>query len=211
MRDQRVNPDLQEERDKCIFDQKEFIERIMDPVILDRINSYCDDIDKYPDLKFDHTYHDMTREEQIKAWWEKLALMYKIDKEKYFYNWTGGSFSYTYCHPGVSPLFLHYQMFQLAVDRLASDEQRAIWMPKINSIKMVGCYAQTELGHGSNVGGLETTATYDMAKDEFVVNSPTITSTKWWAGGLGLWANHAVVFARLLVDQNDYGVQPFLI
>ena len=75
---------------------------------------------------------------------------------------------------------------------------------------MVGCYAQTELGHGSNVGGLETTATFDHQTDEFVIHSPTITSSKFWAGGLGLWANHAVIFARMIVDENDYGVQPFL-
>ena len=103
-------------------------------------------------------------------------------------------------------MFLHYQMFQLAVDRLASDEQRDLWLPQINTLKMVGCYAQTELGHGSNVGGLETTATFDMDRDEFIIDSPTITSTKFWAGGLGLWANFAVVFARLLVGENDYGV-----
>jgi len=76
---------------------------------------------------------------------------------------------------------------------------------------MVGCYAQTELGHGSNVGGLETTATFDQVTDEFVIHSPTITSTKYWAGGLGRWGNHAVVFARLIVEENDYGVQPFMV
>jgi acyl-CoA oxidase len=59
----------------------------------------------------------------------------------------------------------------------------------------MGCYAQTELGHGSDVSGLETTAILDLTTDEFVINSPTPTSTKYWPGGLGLWANHAVVFA----------------
>jgi acyl-CoA oxidase len=74
----------------------------------------------------------------------------------------------------------------------------------------VGCYAQTELGHGSNVAGLETTATFDMKTDEFIVHTPTMTATKFWAGGLGVWANYAVVFAHLIVDENDFGVQPFL-
>jgi acyl-CoA oxidase len=75
----------------------------------------------------------------------------------------------------------------------------------------MGCYAQTELGHGSNVAGLETTATLDMNTDEFIIHSPTVTSTKFWPGGLGLWANHAVVFARLIVEGNDFGVQPFMV
>ena len=78
-------------------------------------------------------------------------------------------------------------------------------------MKMVGCYAQTELGHGSNVAGIETTATLDMKTDEFIIHSPTVTSTKYWPGGMGITANHAVVFARCKVDGNDFGVQPFMV
>jgi acyl-CoA oxidase len=59
----------------------------------------------------------------------------------------------------------------------------------------MGCYVQTELGHGSNIAGIETTATLDMKTDEWVINSPTPTSTKYWPGGLGLMANKAAVFA----------------
>ena len=76
---------------------------------------------------------------------------------------------------------------------------------------MIGCYAQTELGHGSNVAGLETTATFDKERDEFVIHSPTITSTKFWPGDLGRFSTHAIVFARLISDQNDYGVQAFMV
>lgn len=42
---------------------------------------------------------------------------------------------------------------------------------------------QTEMGHGTFLRGLETTATYDPKTQEFVLHSPTITSTKWWPGG----------------------------
>jgi acyl-CoA oxidase len=56
------------------------------------------------------------------------------------------------------------------------------------------------------VAGIETTATLDLVTDEFVIHSPTVTSTKYWPGGLGLWANHAVVFARCIVDGNEFGV-----
>jgi acyl-CoA oxidase len=76
---------------------------------------------------------------------------------------------------------------------------------------MMGCYAQTELGHGSNIAGLETTASLDEETDEFVIHSPTVTSTKYWPGGLGLWANHAAVFAQCLVGENNFGVQCFLV
>lgn len=42
---------------------------------------------------------------------------------------------------------------------------------------------QTELGHGTFIRGLETTCTYDPTTEEFVLNSPTLTSYKWWPGG----------------------------
>ena len=71
---------------------------------------------------------------------------------------------------------------------------------------MIGSYVQTEMGHGSNIAGLETTATFDKEKDEFIIHSPTITSTKMWPGSMGIVANHAVVFARLIVEENDFGV-----
>lgn len=36
---------------------------------------------------------------------------------------------------------------------------------------------------GTHLRGLETTATYDPATQEFVLNSPTVSSIKWWPGG----------------------------
>lgn len=38
-----------------------------------------------------------------------------------------------------------------------------------------------------------------------------MTSTKFWPGGLGLWANHAAVFARCIVEGNDFGIQCFIV
>ena len=76
---------------------------------------------------------------------------------------------------------------------------------------MLGCYAQTELGHGSNVRALETTATYLPATDEIEIHSPTLASTKWWPGAHGRTANHAIVFARLLVGGKDLGIHNFIV
>ncbi len=50
-------------------------------------------------------------------------------------------------------------------------------------MQVIGTYAQTELGHGTFVRGLETTATYDIDTQQFVIHSPTLSSTKWWPGG----------------------------
>ena len=102
-------------------------------------------------------------------------------------------------------------MFKVSVENLASPEQKAVWMPQISNLNILGCYAQTEIAHGSNVVALETTATLDKATDEFVIHTPSLTATKYWPGDLGRFSSHAVVFARLIVDESDYGVQPFMV
>ena len=82
---------------------------------------------------------------------------------------------------------------------------------KSKSLKMMGCYAQTELGHGSNVAGLGTTAIFDPKTDEFIINTPNIQAAKWWPGDLGLFSTHAIVYAQLIIDDNNYGVAPFMV
>lgn len=67
------------------------------------------------------------------------------------------------------------------------------------------------MGHGSNVAGLETTATFDKEKDEFIIHTPHIKATKFWPGTLGRHCTHAVVFARLIIDGNDHGPLPFFV
>jgi acyl-CoA oxidase len=84
-------------------------------------------------------------------------------------------------------------------------------IPLVRSLRIVGCYAQTELGHGSNVAALETTASFNNDTQEWTINTPTVTATKFWPGSLGVMANHAMVFARTLVAGKDHGVQPFLV
>jgi alkylation response protein AidB-like acyl-CoA dehydrogenase len=67
-------------------------------------------------------------------------------------------------------------------------------MPRILNYDIIGCYAQSELGHGSNVKGLETEARWDPAAQEFEIHSPYLTASKWWNGGMGRTATHAVCY-----------------
>lgn len=107
-------------------------------------------------------------------------------------------------------------MFMRSLQQFCNEEQYKHWVPLARNLNVVGCYAQTELGHGSNVSGLETTATYDIKTDEFVIHTPSITATKFWPGEMGQFSNYALVMARLIIpdedgDTNDYGVAPFLV
>ncbi|XAR54930.1 Acyl-CoA oxidase [Bertholletia excelsa] len=106
---------------------------------------------------------------------------------------------------------LHWGMFVPAIKGQGTEEQQKKWLSLAYKMKIIGCYAQTELGHGSNVQGLETTATFDPQTDEFIIHSPTLTSSKWWPGGLGKASTHAVVYARLMTDGQDHGVHGFIV
>ena len=70
---------------------------------------------------------------------------------------------------------------------------------------------QTELGHGSNVRGLQTTATYDKTTQEFILHSPTLRAIKWWPGGLGKTATHCAIYAQLIIDGREYGFHVFFL
>lgn len=110
-----------------------------------------------------------------------------------------------------NPLGVHQSMFSNALASLASPDQQRQWVPLAEKNKIIGTYAQTELGHGTFVRGLETTATYDPNTKEFVLHSPTVTSTKWWPGGLGKTSNVAIVMAQLYTQGKCYGPHPFFV
>jgi len=174
-----------------------------------------DDFGRHPELRNNFEFYEMTGQEQKLEMWRRLRFLYEHPElgKKYFKD--GDSFDYTVSWnnywKNALPVGISLSMFQLTVLNMANDEQRKRWADKIKNLDIIGCYAQTELGHGSNIAGIETTATFDKATDSIIINSPTLTSTKFWPGDLGHHATHAVVFARLIVDDNDYGIQPFMV
>ena len=100
---------------------------------------------------------------------------------------------------------------QVTLRDQTTPEQQKLFYEKALNYEYIGCYAQTELGHGSNVRGLETTATWDPSDKTFVLHSPHLTASKWWIGTLGRTANHAVVMAQLIINGKSYGPHPFVV
>jgi acyl-CoA oxidase len=110
-----------------------------------------------------------------------------------------------------TPYGLHASMFLITLREQGTPEQHKLFLEKAERYEYIGCYAQTELGHGSNVRGLETTATWNAEDKSFVLHSPHLTSSKWWIGSMGRTANHAVVMAQLIIDGKRYGPHPFVV
>ena len=211
-----VNPDLLEERAKCTFDQQELELFIHGKEMVSELESMVEFMKTHPELDDDFSFFEMSREEKMEHWWKRFNGIMKDEKyhtlfTKHTDRTIDHAFNWHYMYCGVSPLNLHQSMFTKTLKFFGNDKQKAEWVPRANHLNVIGCYAQTELGHGSNVEGLETTATFDMEKDEFIINTPTVKATKFWPGSLGVFANHAIVFARCIVGESDYGVQPYLV
>lgn len=109
------------------------------------------------------------------------------------------------------PYGLHAGMFLKTLKEQGTPEQHKLFLEKAEKYEYIGCYAQTELGHGSNVRGLETTATWNAEDKTFTIHSPHLTASKWWIGSLGKTANHAVVMAQLIINGKPHGPHPFVV
>ncbi|CAM6110746.1 unnamed protein product [Calypogeia fissa] len=151
----------------------------------------------------------LDRKELYKLSLRKAAHAWQLVQERSLTEKEAGYLRHFIDEPTYTDL--HWGMFIPALKGQATDEQQKIWLSKAYKMSIIGCYAQTELGHGSNVRGLETTATFDPNTDEFIIHSPTLTSTKWWPGGLGQACTHALVYARLITKNKDYGIHGFIV
>lgn len=102
---------------------------------------------------------------------------------------------------------VQWGLFGGAIESLGTERHHEAYVRRIIDLDLLGCFAMTETGHGSNVQALETTATYDRAKEEFVIHSPTPSSRKDYLGGAAQTARVAAVFAQLITpDGENHGV-----
>jgi acyl-CoA oxidase len=106
---------------------------------------------------------------------------------------------------------VQFGLFAGAVANLGTRWHQDTFLPDITSMKLLGCYAMTELGHGSDVSGLETTITYVPESDEYEVHSETPEATKAYIGNAARDGAMAVVFGQLLVRGKHHGVHAVLV
>ncbi len=98
-----------------------------------------------------------------------------------------------------------------SVLRLGTDYHHQKYLPATATVDLPGCFAMTEIGHGSNVRDIETTATYDPSTGEFDLHSPTFTSGKNYIGNAAVHGRIATVFAQLRTRGESHGVHAFVV
>ncbi|MGA8987324.1 acyl-CoA dehydrogenase [Aeromicrobium sp.] len=106
---------------------------------------------------------------------------------------------------------VQWGLFGGAIENLGTDKHHQAYIPGLINLDILGCFAMTETGHGSDVQSLETTATFDPATEEFVIHSPTPSSRKDYIGGAAEHARVGAVFAQLITKGEGHGVHCFVV
>ena len=106
---------------------------------------------------------------------------------------------------------VQFGLFGGSIAQLGTGKHHRRYLPQVATLALPGCYAMTETGHGSNVRDLRTTADYDAATAEFVIDTPDDDARKDYIGNAALHGRMATVFARLRLGPDDHGVHAFLV
>ena len=111
----------------------------------------------------------------------------------------------------VTKVGVQFGLFGGAILQLGTKHHHDAYLEDLISGRLLGCFAMTETGHGSNVQALGTTATYDPETTEFVVDTPDDRARKDYIGNAALHAEVAVVFAQLVVAGETHGVHALVV
>ena len=106
---------------------------------------------------------------------------------------------------------VQHGLFGGAIAGLGNDSQQQRFLGGALDLSVLGCFAMTERGHGSDVSSLETTISYDHESGDFVVHSPRETSAKTYIGNAAAHGHLAAVFGQLVVDGTQHGVHCILV
>jgi acyl-CoA oxidase len=106
---------------------------------------------------------------------------------------------------------VQFGLFGGAIQHLGTRRHHEAYLADVATMDLPGCFAMSEAGHGSDVQNLQTTAIYDHANRELVVNTPTDDDHKEWIGNAAEHGRMAAVFCQLVVDGESHGIHCVLV
>ncbi|KAG0205246.1 acyl-Coenzyme A oxidase [Mortierella sp. NVP41] len=207
--------DLARERANASFKIEDMTEVILrGKENVEALNLAFQMIQRDPDLRMRAGHHhDLSRAEDREQTMRQIARTVELKKQIKDPRLAQALFTAMafYSESFSMRIYVHEMLFRQAVTLFGTSEQQDQWLDDIENWRVIGCFAMTELGTSSNLRGLETTSTYDRATNEWVIHSPTLTSTKWWIGMSGETATHTVAICQTIVDGENHGINWFIV
>lgn len=106
---------------------------------------------------------------------------------------------------------VQFGLWGMSILSLGTEKHYKKYLRDIGTLKLPGGFAMTETHHGSNVKGVRTTATYNHTERTFTVNTPEKYDRKEYIGNTANHGEMVTVFAKLVIDNKDYGVNAFVV
>ncbi|WP_298764094.1 acyl-CoA dehydrogenase [uncultured Polaribacter sp.] len=105
---------------------------------------------------------------------------------------------------------VQFGLFGGSIQKLGTKKHHDQYLLETGKANILGCFAMTETGHGSNVRGIKTTATFDAETDSLIIHTPGKNDNKEYIGN-ALDSKMASVFAQLIVAGKNHGVHAILV
>lgn len=106
---------------------------------------------------------------------------------------------------------VQFGLWGMSILSLGTEKHYKKYLPDIGTLELPGGFAMTETHHGSNVKGVRTTATYNHSDRTFTINTPEKYDRKEYIGNAANHGEMVTVFAKLIIDGKDYGVNAFVV
>ncbi len=106
---------------------------------------------------------------------------------------------------------VQWGLFGGAIQSLGTADHHKQYLPSVMNLDLLGCFAMTESGHGSDVQKIQTTASYVAQTDEFEIHTPVPSARKEYIGNAARDGRLAVVFAQLHTAAGEHGVHALLV
>lgn len=170
-----------------------------------------------------HKIEGLTKDEHRERVFEQMPLLLETGiPQRGFPDYVGGGAEPGAYLAGFEELVLadpslqikagvQFGLFASAIHQLGSREHHEKWLRDAIDLNTPGAFAMTEIGHGSNVAGVLTTATLDEDTDEWVIHTPVRAATKEFLGNAAVHGTACVLFAQLVTKGVNHGVHAFYV